>query len=59
MLGDILCITQYVFYIYIYKYIYTQGTGRHVSREVLIEKVTFEQIFEGRKINEIDIVTKR
>lgn len=44
-----------------YTHIYTQGIGRHVSREVLIEKVTFEQRFEGRKINinEIDIVTKR
>lgn len=38
MLGD-----MYYTHIYI-------GIGRHVSREVLIEKVTLEQRFEGRKL---------
>lgn len=36
MLGDTLCLMYYVPYMF---------------REGLIEKVTFEQIFEGRKIS--------
>lgn len=37
--GDIVC--------YMYR-----GTGRNMFREGLIEKVTFEQIFERAKINQ-------
>lgn len=50
MLGD-----MYYTHIYIHR-----ESCRHVSREVLIEKVTFNKDQKGRiNINEIDIVTKR